>query len=136
MDTAAFATWLGGIGLLDPAQRAEAFRELALAEADDPIDPSAHAADAAVLPCEAAVAPSLPVAETDDAAPEEDLLSKVGRRECAIGCPHCTETVIRPSGTLAASLVPRTMPEDINPLTGTPLAGLITGIAGLTRRRC
>jgi hypothetical protein len=39
MDTAEFATWLGGIGLLDRAQRAEAFRELALAETDDPIDP-------------------------------------------------------------------------------------------------
>ena len=65
MDTAAFATWLGGIGLLDPAQRAEAFRELALAEADDPID--AHPVDAAVLPYEAAVAPLLPVAEADDA---------------------------------------------------------------------
>ena len=36
MDTAAFATWLGGIGLLDRGQRAEAFQELALAEADDP----------------------------------------------------------------------------------------------------
>src|SRR5437879_6050734 len=76
MDTAAFATWLGGIGLLDPAQRAEAFRELALAEADDPIDPSPHPVDAAVPPYEAAVAPSLPVAEADDAAPELDLLSK------------------------------------------------------------
>ena len=84
MDTAAFATWLGGIGLLDPAQRAEAFRELALAEADDPIDPSAHSVDAAVLPYyEAAVAPSLPVAEADGATPEEDLLSKVGRNRIA-----------------------------------------------------
>ena len=33
---AAFATWLGGIGLLDWGQRAEAFQKLALAEADDP----------------------------------------------------------------------------------------------------
>ena len=79
MDTAAFATWLGVIGLLDRGQRAEAFRELALAEADDPIDPSADPVGAAVLPSEAAVAPSLPVADTDNAAPEEDLLSKVGR---------------------------------------------------------
>jgi hypothetical protein len=39
MDTAAVVIWLGGIGLLDRAQRAEAFRELALAKADDPIDP-------------------------------------------------------------------------------------------------
>ena len=83
MDTAAFATWLGGIGLLDRAQRAEALRELALVEADDPIDPSAHPVGGSVLPCEAAVAPSLPVAKTDNAAPEEDLLSKVGRGRIA-----------------------------------------------------
>ena len=57
MDPVAFATWLGGIGLLDREQRADAFRELALAEADDPIDPSPHPVGAAVLPCKAAVAP-------------------------------------------------------------------------------
>ena len=127
MDTAAFATWLGGIGLLDPAQRGEAFRELALAEADDPIDPSAHAVDAAVLPCEAAVAPSLPVAETDDAAPEEDLLSKVGRGRIArFGCPHCGRDDVRPWGKAGGK--PRyrctSCRKTFNPLTGTPLAGL------------
>ena len=118
MDTAAFATWLGGIGLLDPAQRAEAFRELALAEADDPIDPSAHAADAAVLPCEAAVAPSLPVAETDDAEPEEDLLSKVGRGRIArFGCPHCGRDDVRPWGKAGGkpSVPLHELPEDIQP---------------------
>src|SRR5271166_3220230 len=105
MDTAAFATWLGGIGLLDPAQRDEAFRELALAEADDPIDPSAHAVDAAVLPCEAAVAPSLPVAETDDAAPEEDLLSKVGRGRIArLAVRTAVGMTFVPGARLAASL--------------------------------
>jgi hypothetical protein len=56
---------------LDPAQRAEAFRKLALAEADDPID--AHPVAAAVQPYEAAVAPLLPVAEADDAAPEPEM---------------------------------------------------------------
>src|SRR5271157_4330281 len=126
MDTAAFATWLGGIGLLDPAQRAEAFRELALAEADDPIDPSAHPVDAAVLPYEAAVAPSLPVAETDDAAPEEDLLSKVGRGRIArFGCPHCGRDDVRPWGKAGGK--PRyrctSCRKTFNPLTGTPLAG-------------
>ena len=127
MDTAAFATWLGGIGLLDPAQRAEAFRELALAEADDPIDPSAHPVDAAVLPYEAAVAPSLPVAETEDAAPEEDLLSKVGRGRIArFGCPHCGRDDVRPWGNAGGK--PRyrckSCRKTFNPLTGTPLAGL------------
>ena len=127
MDRAAFATWLGGIGLLDPAQRAEAFRELALAEADDPIDPSAHPVDAAVLAYEAAVAPSLPVAETDDAAPEEDLLSKVGRGRIArFGCPHCGRDDVRPWGEAGGKPRHRctSCRKTFNPLTGTPLAGL------------
>src|ERR1700758_305251 len=99
MDTAAFAIWLGGIGLLDRAQRAKAFRELALAEADDPIDPLADPVGAAVLPCEAAVAPSLPVAEANNAAPEEDLLSKVGGSRIArFGCPHCGGDDVRAWG--------------------------------------
>ena len=99
MDTAAFAIWLGGIRLLDSAQRAEAFRELALAEAYDPIDPLAHPVDAAVLRYEAAVAPSLPVAEADGATREEDLLSKVGRDRIArFGCPHCGHDDVRPWG--------------------------------------
>ena len=127
MDTAAFATWLGGIGLLDPAQRAEAFRELALAEADDPLGPSADPVDAAVLPYEAAVAPWLPAAETDDAAPEEDLLSKVGRGRIArFGCPHCGQDDVRPWGKAGGK--PRyrctSCRKTFNPLTGTPLAGL------------
>ena len=128
MDPVAFATWLGGIGLLDRAQRAEAFRELALAEADDPIDPSAHPV-AAALPCEAAVTPSLPVAETDtdNVAPEEDLLSKVGRGRIArFGCPHCGGDDVRPWGKAGGK--PRyrcaCCRKTFNPLTGTPLAGL------------
>ena len=127
MDTAAFATWLGGIGLLDRAQRAEAFRELALAGADDPIDPSADPVGAAALSFEAAVAPSLPVASTDNAAPEEDLLSKVGRGRIArFGCPHCGGDEIRPWGKAGGK--PRyrctSCRKTFNPLTGTPLAGL------------
>ena len=127
MDTAAFTTWLGRIGLLDRAQRAEAFRELALAEADEPVDPSADPVGAAVLPYEAAVAPSLPVADTDNAAPEEDLLSKVGQNRIArFGCPHCGGDEIRPWGKAGGK--PRyrctSCRKTFNPLTGTPLAGL------------
>ena len=127
MDTAAFATWLGGIGLLDPSQRAEAFRELALAEADESVDPSALPLDAGVLPYEAAVAPSLQLAETDNAAPEEDLLSKVGRgRIERFGCPHCGQDDIRRWGKAGGK--PRyrctSCRKTFNPLTGTPLAGL------------
>ena len=127
MDTAAFATWLGGIGLLHPAQRAEAFRELALAEADDPVEASAHPVDAAVPLDEAAVAPSLPLAKADDAAPEEDLLSKVGRDRIArFGCPHRGGDDVRPWGKAGGK--PRyrctSCRKTFNPLTGTPLAGL------------
>ena len=127
MDAVAFATWLGGIGLLDRGQRAEAFRELALAEADDSVEPSADPVGAAVRPSEGAVAPSLPVAETDTAAPEEDLLSKVGRgRIGRFGCPHCGGDEIRPWGKACGK--PRyrcaSCRKTFNPLTGTPLAGL------------
>ena len=94
----AWRDWIFG-----PAQRAEAFRELALAEADDPTDASAHPVDAPVLRYEVAVA--LPVAEADDAATEEDLLSKVGRGRIAhFGCPHCGRDDVRPWARLAASL--------------------------------
>ena len=125
MDTAAFATWLGGIGRLDPAQRAEAFRELALAEADDPIDPSAQPVDAPVLRYEAAVAPSLPVAEAGDATPEEDLLSKVGRGRIAhFRCPHCGHDDVRPWGKACGKPRYRCMScrKTFNPLTGTSFA--------------
>ena len=105
MDTAAFTTWLGGIGLLDRAQRAEALRELALAEADDPIAPSADPVDAVALSYEAAVAPSLPVAGPDNAAPEEDLLSKVGRGRIArLAVRTAVGMKFVPGARLAASL--------------------------------
>ena len=137
MDTAAFATWLGGIGLLDRGQRAEAFRELALAEAEDAIGPSAHPVGAAVLPCEAAVAPSLPVAEADNAAPEEDLLSKVGRdRIGRFGCPHCGGDEIRPWGKAGGK--PRyrctSCRKTFNPLTGTPLVRIPVIVNGQSVR--
>ena len=127
MDTAAFATWLGGSGLLERAQRAEAFRELALAEADDPIDLSSQPVGAGAPPDEAAVAPSLLVGEADDAAPEEDVLSKVGRSWIArFGCPHCGGDDVRPWGKACGK--PRyrcaSCRKTFNPLTGTPLAGL------------
>ncbi|MER8581214.1 hypothetical protein NKG95_21300 [Mesorhizobium sp. M1423] len=63
MDTAAFAKWLAGIRLLDrqrgQALRDSALRELALAEANDPIDSSADPDHAAVPAGKAAVAPPL-----------------------------------------------------------------------------
>ena len=99
MDTAAFAKWLAGIGLLVSTQRGQAFRALALAEAIDPIewsdppidDPAPHGAPEA--------APSIVAAKTVGAAPDEGLLSKVGRgRIASFGCPHCGRDDVRPWG--------------------------------------
>ena len=68
----------------------------------------------------------LPLAETDNAAPEEDLLSKVGRgRIERFGCPHCGQDDIRRWGKAGGK--PRyrctSCRKTFNPLTGTPLAG-------------
>src|SRR5216684_8569159 len=83
MDTAAFAKWLAGVGLLDATQRGRAFRDLALAEVVDPIDDPTPC-------CEAEAAPALTVTDPVSAPAGEDLLSKVGRgRIGSFGCPHC-----------------------------------------------
>ena len=59
MDTARFTKWLAGIGRLDPTQRGEALRALALAEANDPIECSAHALDEPAPLGAAEAAPSI-----------------------------------------------------------------------------
>src|SRR5271157_6107611 len=125
MDRAAFG--LAELGFWTRRNAPRRSGNLALAEADAPIDPSAHPVDAAVLPYEAAVALSLPVAGMDDAAPEEDLMSKVGRGQIArFGCPHCGRDDVRPWGKAGGK--PRyrctSCRKTFNPLTGTPLAGL------------
>ena len=115
MDRAAFG--LAELGFWTRRNAPRRSENLALAAADAPIDPSAHPVDAAVLPCEAAVALSLPVAEMDDAAPEEDLMSKVGRGWIArFGCPHCGRDDVRPwQGWRQASVPLHELPEDIQP---------------------
>src|SRR5260370_34549868 len=100
MDRAALATWLGGIGLLDPTQGGQAFQQLTLAEANDPIEYSDHPIedDAAALGA-AEAAPSIVAAKTLDTASGEDLLSKIGRdRIASFGCPHCGGDAVRPWG--------------------------------------
>ena len=89
MDTAAFAKWLAGIGLLGSTQRGQAFRALALAEAIDPIEWSDHPIDDPAPPGAAEAAPTIVAATTVDcratvdAAPDEGLLSKIGRGRIA-----------------------------------------------------
>ena len=116
MDTAAFATWLGGIGLLDPAQRAEAFRELALAEADDPIT---LRLTLPMRPCCLVRLLLRPRSRSRRRTMprEEDLLSKVGRGRIArFGCPPAVGTTFAPGARLAASLgSAHQLPEDIQP---------------------
>ena len=127
MDTAAFAKWLAGIGLLVSTQRGQAFRALALAEAIDPIEWSDPPIDDPAPPGAAEAAPSIVVAKTVGAAPDEGLLSKVGRgRIASFGCPHCGRDDVRPWGKAGGK--PRyrcaNCRKTFNPLTGTPLAGL------------
>ncbi|MGH7155919.1 MAG: IS1595 family transposase [Acetobacteraceae bacterium] len=127
MDTTAFAKWLAGIELLDAPQRGRAFRDLGLAEAADPIACPDHAIDDPVPRGAVARVPSRAVAKTVDAAPDEDLVSKVGRvRIASFGCPHCGRDEIRPWGRAGGK--PRyrctRCRKTFNPLTGTPLAGL------------
>ena len=83
MDTAAFAKWLAGIGLLGSTQRGQAFRALALAEAIDPIEWSDQPIDDPAPPGAAEAAPSIMAATTVGAAPDEGLLSKIGRDRIA-----------------------------------------------------
>ena len=127
MDAAAFGNWLAGIGLLDAMQRGRAFRDLALAEANDPIECSGHAIDAAAPPREPAAASSVVAAKTVGAVPDEGLLSKVGQgRIASFGCPHCGRDDVRPWGKAGGK--PRyrcaNCRKTFNPLIGTPLAGL------------
>ena len=87
MDNAAFATWRAEIGLLTVAQRGLAFFDLALAEADGPIEHPDDEIGETAPPDEIARAPAviaptavgLPVEEK----PEPELLSKVGRDRIA-----------------------------------------------------
>lgn len=127
MDTAAFAKWLTGIGRLDGPQRDRAVRELALAAAADAIAGPAPALDDPAPRGEVAPAPARPVANTVDATPDADLLSKVGRvRIASFGCPHCGRDEVHAWGKAGGK--PRyrctTCRKTFNPLTGTPLAGL------------
>ena len=99
MDSEAFAAWRAGIGLLTTTQRGLAFFDLALAEADDPIERPDDEIGQTAQPDEVARAPAVvaptavgPIVEEK---PEPELLSKVGRdRIAGFGCPHCGDFAI------------------------------------------
>src|SRR5208282_4359327 len=99
----------------------------ALAEANEPTGSSVHTTEVPVRPDQAAPVAAVVVAKTVDAAPDEDLLLKVGRdRIASFGCPHCGGDDVRPWGKAGGK--PRyrctNCRKTFNPLTGTPLAGL------------
>jgi transposase-like protein len=131
MDNAAFATWRAEIGLLTVAQRGLAFFDLALAEADDPIEHPDDEIGETAPPDEIARAPAV-IAPTAvgllvEEKPEPELLSKVGRdRIAGFGCPHCGDFAIGAWGR--ANGMPRyrckACRKTFTPLTGTPLSGL------------
>ena len=131
MDSEAFAAWRAGVGFLTATQRGLAFFDLALAEADDPIErPDAEIGETAqpgeVARARAVVAPTAvgPIVEEKR---EPELLSKVGRDRIAdFGCPHCGDFAIGAWGR--ANGMPRyrckACRKTFTPLTGTPLSGL------------
>src|SRR5271168_3003537 len=124
MDSGAFATWRAEIGFLTTAQRRLAFFDLALAEADDPIERRDDEIGETAQPDEKAGAA---VARIVEEKPEPELLSKVGRdRIAGLGCPHCGDFSIGAWGR--ANGMPRyrckACRKTFTPLTGTPLSGL------------
>ena len=124
MDSAAFATWRAEIGFLTAAQRGLAFFDLALAEADDPIERRDDEIGETAQPGEKAGAA---VARIVEEKREAELLSKVGRdRIAGLGCPHCGDFSIGAWGR--ANGMPRyrckACRKTFTPLTGTPLSGL------------
>jgi transposase-like protein len=125
MDTARFIEWLARMEHLDPNQRDQALRELALVQTNDSIASSnRRSADLAGV---AEDAPSVSVAKTVDATPDEILISKTVRgRIPGLGCPHCGGDDVRSWGKAQGR--PRyrcaNCRKTFNPLTGTQLAGL------------
>lgn len=125
MDGETFGVWRAGIGLLSSAQRSLAFQDLALAEANDPVefvdaaieDVGQGGGDAAEAAAVAGV--------SWGCAP--DLFSRVGQdRIRRFGCPHCGGDDVGRWGR--ANALPRYRckgcRKTFSPLTGTPLAGL------------
>src|ERR1700733_1788939 len=90
MDTARFIKWLAGMEQLDPTQRDQTLRELALVQANDSIASSNRRSAGRAAIGVAEDASSISVAKTVDAAPDEILTSKTVRgRIPGLGCPHC-----------------------------------------------
>ena len=117
-------TWRAEIGFLTAAQRGLAFFDLALAEADDPIERRDDEIGETAQPDEMAGVAVAPIVEEK---PEPELLSKVGRdRIAGLGCPHCGDFAIGTWGR--ANGMPRyrckACRKTFTPLTGTPLSGL------------
>ena len=131
MDSAAFSTWRAEIRGLTATQRGLAFFDLALAEADDPIERPDDEIGQTAQPDEIGRAPAAVAATAVGPAveekPEPELLSKVGRdRIAGFGCPHCGDFAIGAWGR--ANGMPRyrckACRKTFTPLTGTPLSGL------------
>lgn len=126
MDGAAFAAWRIGIGALDRTQRSAVLQDLALAEANDSIDPPDPETAEGRSPAAAEAAPPK-AANVVHPSRGGGLLAQIGQaRITSFGCPHCGADVIRRWG--AANGKPRyrcaSCGKTFNALTGTPLARL------------
>src|SRR5271167_1906610 len=131
MDGAAFEVWRAEIGVLTAAQRGMALFDLALAEANDPIEPLDEEIAEGAPQVEVARAPATPApvarAPIVEEQPEPELLSKVGRdRNASFGCPHCGGFAIGGWGRAngMARYRCKACGKTFTPLTGTPLSGL------------
>lgn len=129
MEPSDFAGWLTALTSLNAAQRRIVFRELALAEADDPCEegieifvpgPAAADADRAEERGEATA-----TAFCESGA--RDIFREIAKeRHSRWGCPRCGARAARPWGE--ARGLPRyrcvECCKTFNPFTGTPVAGL------------
>jgi len=135
MDDVVFSTWRVEIERLTSAQRSLAFQDLALAEANDPLEFLDGCVDEATQEdqaettreAEAEAMPEVAARPAVDLGSAPVLLSKVARGRIAnFGCPHCGGDKVGLWGR--ANGMPRYRCKEcrktFSPLTGTPLAGL------------
>jgi transposase-like protein len=125
-----FADWLAALSSLSAAQRRVAFRELALAEADDPGEEGVEIGEPGSGPGtdpKRSKERGEAVSATPSTSGGRDIFRDIAReRLAATGCPRCGAPDVRPWGK--ARGLPRyrcvECRRTFNPFTGTPVAGL------------
>jgi len=130
MEPSDFAGWLATLSSLSAGQRRIVFRELALAEAEDPCEEGVEICEpgsAAAADAKRAEERGDAVAATLSASGERDIFRDIAKeRYSRTGCPRCGALDVRHWGE--ARGLPRyrcvECRKTFNPFTGTPVAGL------------